>query len=197
VRYGLQGRWCVARGVCALVVASCACGPPLIDDHELLRQIRASEAKLSDASAAARNELLREFAGKVLHRELSVSSAVVASTYRRDNITRVYFGTDYDESNHLYLADIDAAFQRRFERHEHWVSIVKTYPDRQVSYELAIDPATYRRLQRGRSVSFECELAAVIRGKSVYCWAIAVRDEIAMGHADYSVMEELVVTKIS
>lgn len=197
MRCSHRGRWRAAHRVCALVLVTCACAPPPIDDDELLRQIRVYEARLSDAPAEARKEMLREFAGRFLHRELSVSSAVVASTYRRDNVTRVYFGTDYDEANHLYLDDIDAAFQRRFERHEHWVSIVKTYRDRQVSYELAIDPATYRRLQRGRSVSFECELAAVIRGKSVYCWAIAVRDEIAMGHADYSVMEELVVTKIS
>lgn len=177
MRNGLQCRSRVAHGVCALVVASCACGPAPIDDHELLRQIRASEAKLSDASAEARNEVLREFAGKVLHRDLSVSSAVVASTYRRDNITRVYFGTDYDESNHLYLADIDADFQRWFEHHEYWVSIVKTYPDRQVSYELAIDSTTFRRLQQGWRVAFVCELAAVIRGKSVYCRAIDVRIE--------------------
>jgi hypothetical protein len=57
------------------------------------------------------------------------------------------------------------------------VSIVKTYPDRQVSYELAIDAATFRWLEQGRPVAFVCELAAVIRGKSVYCRAIDVRIE--------------------
>lgn len=160
-----------------LVAVWGACGPAPIDDHELLRQVRDFEAQLEDASPRVTRGLLEEFAFGVVHRNVKVSSAVVASTYHRDNITRVYFGTDYDESRHLYLADIDADFQRWFEHHEHWVSIVKTYPDRQVSYELAIDPATFRRLEPGRPVSFVCELAAVIRGKSVYCRATGVFHE--------------------
>jgi hypothetical protein len=163
--------------VCAVVALSAACAPPPIDDHELLRLVRDLETLLAGTSADTRQDLLRAFANDVLHRDLSVKSAVVASTHRRDNVTRVYFGIDYDESNHLYLGDIDAEFQRRFEHHEHWVSIVKTYPDRQISYELAIDPATYQRLDGGQRVSFICELAAVIRGKSVYCQAVEIRHD--------------------
>lgn len=180
VRCGRLGRWRVAHGVLAVVVVSAACGASPIDDDELLRRIRAFEASLDGTSDENRMELLREFADEVLHSELSVSSARVASTYRRDNVTRLYFGTDYDESNHLYLEDIDADFHRLFERHEHWVSIVKTYPDRQVSFELAIDPATYRRLEGGQGVSFVCEIAAVIRGKSAYCRAVEVGEDAGM-----------------
>ena len=47
--------------------------------------------------------------------------------------------------------------------------MVKTYPSKQLAYELPIDEPSFERLEQGREVNFSCRIAALIRGKSVYC----------------------------
>ena len=47
--------------------------------------------------------------------------------------------------------------------------MVKTYPSRQMSFELPVDGQKFERLQKGTQIAFSCRIAALIRGKSVYC----------------------------
>jgi hypothetical protein len=76
---------------------------------------------------------------------------------------------NYDQNDHLFLSDIDPPLHELLENHRHWVSVVKTYPSRQLSYELPVDEHAFERLEKGREVTFSCRIAALIRGKSVYC----------------------------
>jgi hypothetical protein len=152
-----------------VVLTFLSCTDQIMGEQEFLARIARFERTLQDAGQDETQRELRLLADDLLHRVIFVQGAVVASPYRRGNTTHVYFGVDYDPDHYLYLADLDPEFQAFFERHEHWVSVIKTFDDRQFSYELAIDPKTFDRLDQGQPVSLTCELASVIRGKSVYC----------------------------
>jgi len=55
------------------------------------------------------------------------------------------------------------------------VSVVRTYPSKQLAYELPIDEPSFERLEQGQEVDFSCRIAALIRGKSVYCRPVELR----------------------
>jgi hypothetical protein len=162
----------IDRSLCAVTVVGlllAGCGPKPLDDAELLREIEAFEGAIDEQPREAVRKLLRRYADRHMGRVVHLSSASVASTYVRANRSRIYFGTNYDETDHLFLSDLNPALHHRLEKHRHWVSLVKTYPSRQLSYELPIDNATFRALEPGQTVSLSCQIAALIRGKSVYC----------------------------
>jgi hypothetical protein len=160
---------CAAGKALLLSVLVAGCVPAPFDDTDLVHEIEAFERSIDELPRADVQGLLRRHAERNLGRTVRVSSATVASTYVRDNRSRIYFGTNYDESDHLFLSDLDSELHRVIEDHRHWVSIVKTYPSRQLSYELPLDEATFRALEPGQSVTVSCRIAALIRGKSVYC----------------------------
>ncbi len=167
----------VANAVLWVASAAClaACSPGSMDDLELLSGIEAFERSIQGKPRDTVQELLRAQARAYRRRVVTVRSAVVASPYIRDNPSRVYFGVNHDPNDHLYLSDIDPPLHALLANHRHWVSVVKTYPSRQLSYELPVDETTFERLEQGREVAFSCRVAALIRGKSVYCVPIEMK----------------------
>lgn len=140
-----------------------------MNDLELLAGIEEFETSIVGQPREVVQELLREQASTFKGRVVNVPLAVVASTYVRDNLSKIYFGANYDEDDHLFLSVIDPPLHEMLENHRHWVSIAATYPSRQLSFELPIDQETFESLEQGQEVSFSCRIAALIRGKSVYC----------------------------
>jgi hypothetical protein len=126
---------------------------------------RAIDGRSPEAARKMLTEQAHEFKGKILQ----VRGAVVASTYLRKNQSRIYFGFNYDPEDHLYLSEIDPPLDERLANHRNWVSVVRTYPSRQISFELPVSEQDFDRLEKGTEVSFTCRIAALIRGKSVYC----------------------------
>ena len=153
----------------AMVVSVAACSPAPLDDAELLAGIEEFERAVQNQPRETVQKLLRAHAGRFRGRVVTVESAVIASPYTRENPSNIYFGVSYDLNDHLYLSVIDPPLHDELEHHRHWVSVVKTYPTRQLSYELPIDVHTFERLDHGQEVTFSCRIAALIRGKSVYC----------------------------
>jgi hypothetical protein len=74
-----------------------------------------------------------------------------------------------DPDDHLFLSEIDPPLHQQVTSNSHWLSVANTYPSRQLSFELPVDRGTYDRADRGSRVEFFCRIAALIRGKSVYC----------------------------
>jgi hypothetical protein len=138
-------------------------------DLELLAHIEEFELAIQGQSRDTVQSMLRTHAQEFWGQQISVRSAVVASTYTRDNTSNVYFGTNYDRNDHLFLSELDPSLHQSLENHRFWVSVANTYPSRQMSYELPIDELTFKRLEQGTQISFSCRIAALIRGRSVYC----------------------------
>jgi hypothetical protein len=138
-------------------------------DLELLAHIEEFESAIQGQPRETVQSLLRAHAERFLGQRLLVKSAVVATTYTRENASNIYFGVNYEPSDHLYLSELDPTLHESLEEHRFWVSVVTTYPSRQMSYELPVDKRTFERLEQGTQVDFSCRIAALIRGKSVYC----------------------------
>ena len=155
--------------VIAVTATALACRPAPLDDLELLAHIEEFENAVAGQPRDVVQEMLRDQASDSVGRLVNVRSAVVTSTYSRNNPSKIYFGVNYDEEDHVFLSEINPQLDASLKNHRHWVSIAVTYPSRQLSYELPIDQATFERLAPGNEVSFSCRIAALIRGKSVYC----------------------------
>ena len=155
-----------------VVVSASACSPAPMSDLELLAGIEEFELAIDGQPRETVQELLRDQARTFKGLVINVPSAVIASRYTRENPSNIYFGVNYDESDHLFLGEIDPPLHELLENHHHWVSVIKTYPTRQLSYELPIDGHTFERIEQGQEVTFSCRIAALIRGKSVYCLPI-------------------------
>ena len=143
---------------------------PEMDDHVLMLRIRDFEAKLAEQSDAQGHIALAGLAEEMLHRHVRVRSATVVAVYERgdDWSTRPFFGFDYVEAHYVRLADLDPEFHRQLKGNRHWASVACTTDDRQLMFELAMDPETHADLRPGQLVSFTCEVAGIIRGKTVY-----------------------------
>lgn len=151
-----------------VVLFATSCHAPMTD-LELLAHIEEFEMATHGQSRETVQSLLRTHAHRFLRQRISVRSAVVASTYTRDNTSNIYFGVNYDPSDHLFLSELDPSLHESLENHRFWVSVARTYPSRQMSFELPVDEQTFERLQKGTQIAFSCQIAALIRGKSVYC----------------------------
>jgi len=160
--------------VFAVILTVISCSRQPLDDLALLQRMDSLQESTQEKERGAAREVLREFAHELSGAGLRVDHAIVAATYTREKPTNLYFGLNYDPDDHIYLTEIAPSHDRLIRHHVHWASVVKTYPDRQLSFELAIDEASYRRLQPGQVISFTGEIAAVIRGKSVYCIPISI-----------------------
>lgn len=145
------------------------CSPAPMNDLELLAGIEEFELAIHGQPRETVQQLLRVHARTFKGRVVNVQSAVVASRYTRENSSEIYFGVNYDQNDHLFLSDIDPRLHEFLENHHRWVSVVKTYPTRQLSYELPINEQTFEQLEGGQVATFSCRVAALIRGKSVYC----------------------------
>jgi len=165
--------------IMALVSVS-ACSPAPMSDLELLAAIEEFELAIEGQPRDTVQELLRVQAGTFKGQVVDVQSAIIASRYTRENPSNVYFGVNYDQSDHLFLSEIDPPLHGFLENHKHWVSVITTHPSRQLSYELPIDEPTFERLETGQEVTFSCRIAAIIRGKSVYC--IPIEMNISQWH---------------
>ena len=170
----------VMRTVVVLLLSmgtGCVAKPrPEMDEHGLILRIRDFEAALDEKSDAQKLKALAGFADEMLHRHVRVRSATVAAVYERgtDWDTRPFFGFDYVEAHYVRLADLDPEFYRQLHRHRHWASVASTIDDRQLMFELAVDPETHAGLRPGQQVSFTCEVAGIIRGKTVYGRLVAM-----------------------
>lgn len=162
---------CFSRTTLAIMVlvSVFACSPAPMSDLELLVGIEEFELAIDGQPREVVQQLLRDHARTFKGQVVNVHSAVIASRYTRENPSNVYFGVNYDENDHLFLGEIDPPLHDFLENHHHWVSVVATYPTRQLSYELPIDEHTFEQLEGGQVVTFSCRIAALIRGKSVYC----------------------------
>ncbi len=154
--------------IMALVCVS-ACSPAPMSDLELVKGIEDFELAMDDQSREIVQELLRAYASTFKGQVVNVQSAVIASRYTRENPSKIYFGVNYNLNDYVFLSEIDPPLHDFLENHQHWVSVVATYPTRQLSYELPIDEHTFEQLEGGQVVTFSCRIAALIRGKSVYC----------------------------
>lgn len=159
------------RKAAAVVAAAAfwACTPAPIGDLELVAHIEEFEDAIAGQPPDIVRQLMLEQVAIFKGRLVEVSSAVVASTYTRENPSHIYFGVNYEVEDHLFLSEIDPPLHEMLVNHRHWVSVAASYPTRQLSYELPIDQDTFARLERGQALSFTCRIAALIRGKSVYC----------------------------
>jgi len=153
------------------IIAASGDMPSTIDETELVRRLTQLEREAARAEPSEVAGLVRRFAREMAHQRVRVHSARVIQTYERVGWrTRPYFAVNYLPDDYTYLDELDQTFQDELAGHLHWVSIVKSLPDRQLMFELAIDDATFEALERDDVVTFTCELAGVIRGgKSVYC----------------------------
>jgi len=161
----------LARGatVAACLVAAVACSQRAIDDAELLAGIESFDRAVHGQPRTRVQELLRRQAADYKGRTVRVAAGVVASPYTRENDSHIYFGVGYDPADHLFLSAIDPPLHAALVHHRWWASVVKTYPSRQLSYELPVDEEIFGRLRPGQRVTFSCRIAALIRGRSVYC----------------------------
>ncbi len=156
-----------------LLVAGIGCADnrsPAMDHQALVARIRGFEASLAGKNDAQKSAELAGFAGRMLHSRVRVRSATVVTVYERgaDWDTRPFFGFDYVEANYVRLADLDPEFYRQLHGARYWASVACTFDDRQLMFELAMDARTHAGLRSGQSVSFTCELAGIIRGKTIY-----------------------------
>jgi hypothetical protein len=165
------------RGLCIVVLLLLSIGPgcvdrprPEIDEHALMLRIRDFEAELAPKSDAQKQAALAALADDMLHRHVRARSATVVAVYERgeDWNTSPFFGFDYVEAHYLHLIDLDPEFHRQLHGMRYWASVACTSGDRQLMFELAMDPETHAGLRPGQDVSFTCEVAGIIRGKTVY-----------------------------
>lgn len=160
---------CALAAVAALWAVSLACSPQPIGETELVASLESFDLAVKDRPRESLRALLREQAARFKGRLVTVSSATVASPYLRENTSNIYFGATYDSRDHVFLSEIDPDLHEALKNHKLWVSIVKSYPSRQLSYELPVDQSVFEALRPGQHVEFSCRIAALIRGKSVYC----------------------------
>jgi len=153
-----------------------ASGP--LGEAELLEGIEGFELAIEGQPRSVRQQRLHEQAAHFLQVPVVVRGAVVASRYERDNLSRIYFGYGYDENDHLFLSELDPSLDEKLRNHRLWVSVVKTYSTRQLSFEIPVGAETFDRLESGQAVSFTCRIAALIRGRSVYCCPVSNASEI-------------------
>jgi hypothetical protein len=149
---------------------------PAIDEHALIARIREFEARLPGISDADQLTVLRSFAHEMVHQRVRVGQATVVAVYERgtDWYTQPFFGFDYVEAHYVRLFDLDPTFDRRLKATRHWASVACTTADRQLMFELAMDPDRGAALRPGQHISFTCEVAGVIRGKTVYSRLVAM-----------------------
>lgn len=140
-----------------------------IGDVELLTSIEEFERAIDGQPRETKIRLLRQLAGDFKGRTVKVMDATVASRYTRENTSMIYFGFNYDPNDHLFLSEIDPALHEQLANRRLWMSVTKTYPSRQLSFELPVGQETFDRADRGTAIEFSCRIAALIRGKSVYC----------------------------
>ncbi|MEJ2580582.1 MAG: hypothetical protein P8127_02925 [Acidobacteriota bacterium] len=152
----------------AVVMLAASCNSPMTD-IELMADIEEFETAIEGQPRDTVQTLLRAHAHRFLGQEISVTSAVVASTYTRENTSNIYFGVNYDPNDHIFLSELDPSLHESLENHQYWVSVVRTYPSRQMSFELPVTELTFKQLEQGMNISFSCRIAALIRGRSVYC----------------------------
>jgi hypothetical protein len=151
--------------------AACTGAPrPAIDERVLMTQIGRFEVALQGTSDAQKLVTLHRFANQMLHQRVRVTQARVAAVYTRgsDWNTQPFFGFDYAEEHYVRLLDLDPEFDRRLKACRHWASVACTLGDRQLMFELALDSDADANLRPGQQVSFTCEVASIIRGKTVY-----------------------------
>jgi hypothetical protein len=133
-------------------------------------RINAFEGELADKSDGQRHAALAGLADDMLHRPIRVQSATVVAVYERggDWDTKPFFGFDYVEAHYVRLVDLDPEFLRQLHGERYWASIACTSGGRQLMFELAIDHGVHAGLRPGQMVSLTCELAGIIRGKTIY-----------------------------
>ena len=156
---------------------------PPIGHDELMAEIEAFERAIEGQPREVVQRLLREQVVEFKGRTVEVSDARVTSTYTRENPSHIYFGFNYDPNDHLFLSEIDPPLHESLTHHRLWASVAKTTSSRQVSYELPIDAETFNLLESGMQISFSCRIAALIRGRSVYCAPGGLEIVIAAGPA--------------
>ena len=141
-----------------------------IDEVELARRLTVLESRAAERDPAAVRDLVRQFAEATVHARVEVESARVIATYTREGWkTRPYFAVNDVRDDYVYTEELDPALQEELAGHLHWVSVVKSLPDRQLMFELAIDEATFESLKPQETISFTCEIVGIIRGgRSVY-----------------------------
>jgi hypothetical protein len=149
---------------------------PEIDEHALMRRIRAFESELADKSDAQKAAALAGLADDMLHRRIRGRSATVVAVYERgeDWDTKPFFGFDYVEAHYLRLVDLDPEFYRQLHGQRYWASVACISGDRQLMFELAMDQGVHAGLRPGQMVSFTCELAGLIRGKTIYARLLTI-----------------------
>jgi len=171
-----------------LTISTCVAGSmrasqtsTAIDAEALAERLTALERSAEESDPEAVRVVVRRFAETMVHARVHVSAARVIQTYTREGWrTRPYFAVNYIRDDYVYTGDLDPRFQDELAKHMHWVSVVKSLPDRQLMFELAIDEATFEELKPQELVSFTCEIAGIIRGgKSVYSRLIEMEGEAA------------------
>jgi hypothetical protein len=158
-------------------VAGSGCATrPAIDEHALMTRLGDFETCLQGIGDADKFAALERFAHEMLHRRVRVEDATVVAVYERgrDWHTQPFFGFDYVEAHYVRLVDLDPAFDRRMKKTRHWASVACTTADRQLMFELALDPDRGTAIRPGQHISFTCEVAGVIRGKTVYSRLVAM-----------------------
>lgn len=162
----------------ALLLAVCGGhGTVRLSGAQLLERILRLESQVAGLNGAERKARVREFGARMVGARIDVEEGRIVAAYRRgdDWTTRPYFAVDYQRDGYVYLDELEPAFQEDLARHRHWASVAVTPGRRQLMFELAVDEDDFPLLQPGLEISFECELAAIIRGgKSVYCRALEV-----------------------
>ena len=177
-RTGLRALSAMAA-VAALAAGHSACSPRPIGEKELVASLESFDLAVRDQPRESLKVLLREQAARFKGRLITVSFATVASPYLREDTSNIYFGVTYDARDHVFLSELDPDLHEALKNHRLWVSIVKSYPSRQLSYELPVDHSVFEALRPGQHVGFSCRIAALIRGKSVYCCPDGIRVMIA------------------
>ena len=166
----VRGVWIVAVVLLSTGIGCVDKSRAEIDDHALMLRIIAFEATLAGKSDAQKVTALAGFADEMLHRHVRVQSGTVVAGYERgdDWNTRPFFGFDYVEAHYVRLADLDPEFHRQLHGNRYWASVACIPDDRQLMFELAVEAETHAGLRPGQHVSFTCEVAGIIRGKTVY-----------------------------
>lgn len=169
----------------ALCLTILTCTEPLfgsdeslpIDVPTLAERLTALERAAREAEPAEVRGLVRQFAEQMVHAKVKVESGRVIATYTREGWkTRPYFAVNSVPEDYVYTGELDGRFQADLAAHVHWVSVVKSLPDRQLMFEIAIDEAAVGALRPQEIIDFTCEIAGIIRGgKSVYGRLVALR----------------------
>lgn len=157
-----------------LVGAGCAPTPEPIPEDELVGKIVAIGELTRDAPDEVVHGRLTRFAEDMTRQRIRVESAVVSKPYVQSSVEEPFFGVDYDPQNFVFLADVAPDRSRKLRRHRHWVSVVRSFDDRVLAFEVAVSRRVYERLERGQTISFDGQVAGVIRGRHVVCIADAV-----------------------